>query len=134
MPALTWAPARRGKTYCSPACGHGCTWAKYQQAVQKAERLAKALGPFWKPRVWENLGWHWSARLEVLTEFAATSAEVHPLAGGPHFWVSLLLNGTQVCARGRTPKAALRRATADASDLVGRLSFAYAEFRKRSTP
>lgn len=57
---LSWRAVRRGPIYCAPACGHGCTFAAYQRAKAAAERLAAQLGPGWKTRVNENMGWHWS--------------------------------------------------------------------------
>lgn len=56
-----WTPKRRGKIYCSPACGLGCTHAEFMTATRKAKALVKRLGAGWKPRVWENLGWHYEA-------------------------------------------------------------------------
>ncbi len=58
------------KKRCASWCGHGCTEEQYQKAVRRGAALAKQLGKRWKPRVWENLGWHFSAvspcgRLEV---------------------------------------------------------------------
>lgn len=61
MSTLSWIPKRRGKIYCSPACGGGCTYAEYLSAKTKAAKLVKRLGRGWKPRVWENLGWHYQA-------------------------------------------------------------------------
>jgi hypothetical protein len=55
-----WKPARRGKTYCSPACGMGCTETAHCNAVNESKALAKRMGKGWKPRVWENLGWHYA--------------------------------------------------------------------------
>lgn len=55
---------RRGDKFCAPWCGRGCTWAEYSRAVKKADALVKklnAIGGKWKPRVWENLGWHYQA-------------------------------------------------------------------------
>lgn len=52
---------RLGKLYCGAACGRGCTWAECQKAIIQANRLLKRLGKGWKPRVWENLGWHYEA-------------------------------------------------------------------------
>ncbi len=55
---------------CAKWCGSGCTEEAYQKATRDAEVLAKQLGDGWKPRVWENMGWHFEAvsscgRLEV---------------------------------------------------------------------
>ena len=66
-----WTPVRRGQRYCSPGCGADCTHAEFVSATKSAEVLAEQLGDEWKPRVWENLGWHWSAmrkddRMEVM--------------------------------------------------------------------
>lgn len=57
----SWSPIRQGDTYCSPGCGYGCTYEAYLTAHIKAERLAHRCGKGWKPRVWENLGWHYAA-------------------------------------------------------------------------
>lgn len=62
MKKLSWSPTRKGAAYCSPACGAGCTWDAYLKAHDGAQKLADKLGPDWEPHVWENLGWHWSAR------------------------------------------------------------------------
>lgn len=60
-PPLSWDAVRNGAIYCAPACGGRCTWAAYQKAVRGANALAKRLGTSWVTRVWENLGWHYSA-------------------------------------------------------------------------
>ena len=54
-----WKPVKRGKTYCSPACGMGCTEAAHCKAVNESKALAKRMGKGWRPKVWENLGWHY---------------------------------------------------------------------------
>jgi len=57
--SLSWEPKREGDRYCSSACGRGCTWQEYQEAVRKAQELVQELGvDNWEPHVWENLGWH----------------------------------------------------------------------------
>ena len=55
-----WNPRRKGKIYCSPSCGGGCTHAAYLLACSEANACAKLLGPSWTARVYENLGWWWS--------------------------------------------------------------------------
>lgn len=67
---LSWKPVLHGETYCSPACGGGCTKAAHDEATKQAAELAQQLGPGWSPRVWENLGWHFAVvspckRIEV---------------------------------------------------------------------
>jgi len=54
-----WTPVLKGAIYCSPACGGKCTKDKFDEATDRAKWLADKLGPGWKPRVHENLGWHW---------------------------------------------------------------------------
>jgi len=110
---LTWDPVRRGKIYCSPACGHDCTHRDYLAAVRGAERLARRLGPGWKAEVWENLGWHYRAivkvrggRLEVYAKsFGSYSASVGREMGS-----------------GKTPRAAieatLRRMEDEAREMM----------------
>jgi len=63
--ALSWKAIRRGKIYCAPACGAGCTWAAFELANRRAAALVRKLSKGdleWEPRVWENMGWHFSAR------------------------------------------------------------------------
>lgn len=54
-----WEPVRRGTIYCSPACGGGCTHGAWVLATNRANELARRMGPGWETRVWENLGWHY---------------------------------------------------------------------------
>ncbi len=61
MMALSWKAKRRGKLYCAPACGRGCTWAEHKRAKKRGEKLAKRLGEGWTYEVRENLGWHYEA-------------------------------------------------------------------------
>ena len=63
MEGLSQKPRyEKNGTYCSPACGRGCTERAYTTAVAKADLLAETLGSGWVPKVWENLGWHYAAR------------------------------------------------------------------------
>lgn len=62
MKAPSWTPVRKGDIYCSPACGAGCKFSDFKKATADAKALCKKLGPGWKPRVWENLMWHFEAR------------------------------------------------------------------------
>lgn len=64
-----WTPHLIGDTYCSSACGHGCTKAAYDEARRKGLALHnKMIGKAWQIRVWENLGWHY----EIFREDRAT--------------------------------------------------------------
>lgn len=58
---LSWTPKQRGKIYCAPACGGGCTLEAFNLATKRANILCARLGHGWRPRIWENLGWHYSA-------------------------------------------------------------------------
>ena len=58
---LSWDPVRKGTHFCAPACGRGCTYAEWCTATAAADKLCADLGAGWVPRVWENLGWYYSA-------------------------------------------------------------------------
>lgn len=58
---LSWEAVQKGKLRCAPACGAGCTQVQYEAAVIAGHELAEQLGDDWNVRVWENLGWHYSA-------------------------------------------------------------------------
>lgn len=102
---LSWKPRlyekNLGRRYCSPACGHDCMHADFRLAKRNGEQMARALGVGWKPRIWENLGWHYSA--------VKGTAEVHRFGPRSH-WCSFMIGGRQYQGNGRTPKAALGRA------------------------
>ena len=108
LPPGAWKPKRRGPLYCSPACGGGCTWSAFEEANRKAKAMAAKLGAKWKPRVWENLGWHYAIRA---TFRDGSTAEVYPgERKGSQPWCSLHVagkRGRQFHAHGRTPGAAL---------------------------
>lgn len=82
---LRWTPVRHGVYYCSPACGCGCRYSAYVRVKARAAKLAKHLGPGWKPVVWENVGWHYRARLVL----GANVLEVHQGEGKRAYWASL---------------------------------------------
>lgn len=62
--------------------GGGCKRVDYERAVQSAQDLASMMGEGWQPRVWENLGWHYSATFGAATVHRKTSAD-----GG--YWVCI---------------------------------------------
>ena len=106
---LSWKAKRVGNKYCAPACGRGCTYAEYKKAVKESERLANRLGKGWKPRVWENLGWHYSAVSK------SRHLKVYP---GMHkgyvvdytafFSTESSSVGGRWCVSGKTPKSAVK--------------------------
>ena len=103
MKKLSWKARRIGDQFCSPACGHGCSFVAYELAVQESKKLAKELGKGWRPVVWENLGWHWKA--------AKPYFSVHGMAD--HYSVYLDTDrdsGAGLwCADAKTPHAAVRK-------------------------
>lgn len=56
-----WTPILDGEVYCAPACGCKCKLVDFKRATASAAALVADLGDGWQPRVWENLGWHFSA-------------------------------------------------------------------------
>jgi len=94
-----WKPVRRGGIYCSPRCGRGCTHEEYLTATEKAAGLCRQLGPQWEPKVWENLGWHYSAQTK--------NCELHRFSEDD-YWADLNVEGVQYAAHGETPKKAVR--------------------------
>lgn len=113
-----WEPVRVGAVYCSPACGGQCTFAAYQKATKDAARIAAKLGDGWKPRVWENLGWHFKV--------VRGKAIVHKSFDGTYqsecdgrFW-----------ERGATPQAAVDAMCAAIRAAVNDLSKILAEVGK----
>ena len=95
-----WTPIRRGPYYCSPSCcgltsPHRCTWAAYVEAKRASQAACAWLGNGWTPRVYENLGWHWSA--------VAPGIEVFPSLGNlPESRYHAIIGGNYT-AHGATP-------------------------------
>ena len=100
----SWTPVRRGHVYCSPACGAKCLYTDYVEARRTAQMMAEALGPGWKPQVWENMGWFFRVErgpLGVRRQEDAPVARRYQCAN----WDDQLLGWTQ--GEGRTPRAAV---------------------------
>lgn len=53
-----WKAVVRGKIFCAPACGGGCTLAEFNARCRLGRQLIKRLGKGWAYEVKENLGWH----------------------------------------------------------------------------
>lgn len=105
----SWTPVRKGKIYCSPACGAGCTHAQFMDATRNAKAMAKLL-PGWEATVHENMGWFYSLTRKI------TNEESKIYTGADGFWCSLHL-GRQFIGEGPTPKAALDKAMQEARKL-----------------
>lgn len=96
-----WKPVRRGRRYCSTACGAGCKYVDFQKAQRKVKKLVAALGPGWTSVVHENLGWHFNAVHPML------KLEVFP--SGKNWWATTSTASVerQYQATGPTPRHAL---------------------------
>jgi hypothetical protein len=103
---LSWEPVLDGKIYCAPACGHRCTKAAFDLATAAADKLCADLGPGWKPRMNENMGWYYSA------VSPCGRWKVHPHAfGGDVSYTAFLgdagAGGGYWAESGDTPQAAI---------------------------
>lgn len=86
-------PMLRGGIYCSPWCGGECTKVAFDLATEQAAALAERMGDGWKPRVWENLGWHWQV-FKGKTRYHAGLAEIHPANDGTFSaWINSNVEG-----------------------------------------
>lgn len=65
------------------------------EATQEAAKTVAALGPEWKPKVWNNLGWHWAVQSKTMYLWKSQHSEStwHVLAntedrlpGGRYEW------------------------------------------------
>lgn len=101
MNETNWTPVANGDIYCSTRCGYNCTKAQFDAAVQDADNLVARLGSGWKPRIWENLGWHYSAVKGI--------AKVHPSSNGEYM---AFINSTiiQTTDRDLDPNVAVEKA------------------------
>lgn len=130
--ALT--PVARGPIYCSPWCGAHCTRKAYDRATEAATALAASLGEGWTPRVWESLGWSWSA--------TKGESEVHPSIRGSTIsgeytvtrYSASVRAGNQFIAYAEAPQDALGFAVQDARTFQARLSEALDALTADSAP
>jgi len=100
-PKGAWDAKRKGDRYCADACGHGCTWQQYQDALARAKKAAATLGPEWLPEASENMGWHSRIRCGVV------SISVPGSWGSSSYMAST--DGRGILADGKTAKSALRK-------------------------
>lgn len=97
---LDWKAKRNGRFYCAPACGGRCTWAAYQKAKAESARVATLLGAGWKPRVDENLGWHWSV--------VDATGMLDVSSPGPNSYMTIL--AARYVGHGKTPQLSINAA------------------------
>jgi hypothetical protein len=120
---LSWRAVRRGKLYCAPACGGGCTIAEFDLAMAAACACARALGNGWVPDVYENLGWHWQV---ARTGLGSTEFTVSRARGDTAYWANLIICGKQECAYAESAQEAvqivLRSAATNAAHIINALA------------
>lgn len=95
-----WKPVLRGIRYCSPGCGSGCLHAQWRMRKREAAALARALGKGWYGYVWENVGWHASAKNP------SARVEVYQ-QGARRFWATTTDDGNQFQGEAATPLNAI---------------------------
>lgn len=113
-----WTPIRDGDVFCSPACGHKCKLADFERATERAAALVLQLGEGWQPRVWENLGWHFSAEKGAAT--------VEYSESGGHFTASIdaglfQQRHEQFRANGDSPRGAMEAVLAQVENKIASL-------------
>lgn len=129
-PIDRWKAVLNGKIYCAPACGGKCTKAEHDDAQEAAEILVSLLGPGWKPRVWENMGWHYGAEIPAPRKRGKNIAEIHPPYGQRgRYWVSINAP-QQVTAEHKDPVQAVIHATELADALASQLMAAHYAVRQ----
>lgn len=111
-----WTPVRKGAVYCSPRCGHKCTHADFLAAKARAAALCKQLGAGWTPNVWENGGWHASAKNGV--------AEMHtPNPKREDTEYGLYFNTVrQIVIHGTDPQALVIDATVESRRIIAQMA------------
>lgn len=108
-----WTPVLKPDgTYCSPGCGLRCTKAAHDAATTEAAQLAASLGEGWKPVVWENCGWHFSASK------GCTAIHRNWRGGG---YTAYFNSSKQFVGEGDSPDAALADAIAKLDACVAAL-------------
>lgn len=122
-----WTPilSADGEFYCSPRCGGGrfCRRRWYDHAVRAGNDLAARMGTSWEPRVWENLGWHYSVRkgvVELHVDEDRNSPEIdggYPVRG----YTAFVNSAKQFVSSAETPEDALGFATQEALSVLSRI-------------
>lgn len=109
---LSWKPRLRGEVFCSSACGSNCKRAEYEWCKAQAAALAKRMGKGWKPRVWENMGWHYEVVLKnglgsISPSITKKLGKLHKITG---YRADLRLATDQWLEYGKTPEGAFIKA------------------------
>jgi hypothetical protein len=128
-----WIP-RKGPNgvFCSPSCGFGCKQVAYDRVVREGKNLAEHMGPGWKMKVWDNLGWHYKVRNGVV--------DLHPKRQGDCREGTYSIYGYQVffnsdkqfIGDGDTPELALADALKKVKNSVDRITQDMRRFTGRS--
>lgn len=113
-----WTPIREGDVFCAPACGCKCKLADFERATAGAAELVAELGDGWRPRVWENCGWNFSAK--------KGSATVAYSEADGHFSASIDAGvfdqrHEQFFANGSSPRAAMEAVLAEVEHKIAAL-------------
>lgn len=93
--------------YCGDRCGRGCTLDEYESAVTAANKLVAALPEGFKPRIWENLGWHHEAVKTVSSDSRISIRDQTHSEG--NYSADSRVAGRQFMSFGRTPVEALNQ-------------------------
>jgi hypothetical protein len=109
---LSWEAVERGDVYCSPACGAKCTKAAYDKAMKAAGELVKRLGEEWTSRVWENMGWYYSA----ISGDGHTKVHANHYMGAVSYtaFIGSVGSGGRWAESGETPEEAIAKTRATA--------------------
>lgn len=122
--ALSWVAIHSGadgEVYCAPACGARCKTTDFIAAHQRAGFAIHALGRDWKPRIWENMGWH-SA---VISPCGRIKLHINVYRGKISGYTAFLGDpdspGGNYAEHGATPRTAVRAVIAAAQADLARI-------------
>ncbi len=100
------------KKRCAKWCGRGCSKTEYDTAMRLAKRIARELGPDWKPVVAHNMGWYPRA--------ASRCGRMNVSPSGSNY-VAFLQDGRWV-EDGKTPTIAARKVIRTAKKYLATLT------------